>query len=147
MTRRIAVRGIIFKNGKLFCVQQKHKNGSMNDYWSTPGGGLDPNEGLKDGLRREIIEELGVTPTISNLLFVQQYAEGDAEQIEFFFHVTNADDYETIDLSSTSHGKLEIVDVEFIDPKIETILPAFLSEIDISTQINNTSPPQVFSYL
>lgn len=128
-------------------MQQKHKNGSVNNYWCTPGGGLDSNEGLKDGLHREIIEELGIAPTIGNLLFVQQYAEGDAEQIEFFFHVTNTDDYETIDLSSTSHGELEIVDIKFIDLRVETILPAFLSEIDIVTQINNTSPPQVFSYL
>jgi ADP-ribose pyrophosphatase YjhB (NUDIX family) len=31
-----------------------------DEFWATPGGGLDPGEGLEDGLRRELGEETGL---------------------------------------------------------------------------------------
>ncbi len=146
ITRRIAVRGIIFKNDKLFCVQQKRSDGTINNFWSTPGGGLDENEGVEQCLYREIIEETGITPTIGSLLFVQQYLDDHIEQLELFFHIKNADDFETIDLANTSHGQVEIERFAFIDPKTETILPAFLGAIDIPAEIEN-SDVQFFNYL
>ncbi len=147
MTRRLAVRGIINNGDKLFCVKQRRSDGTINDFWSTPGGGLEENEGLRDGLRREIIEETGVVPDIGNLLFIQQFEDDHIEQFEFFFHIKNAADFETIDLSTTSHGILEIGRTEFIDPKTETILPAFLGEVELPKDLDAVLAPQVFSYL
>lgn len=141
-TRRVAVRAIIFKDGKLLCQQlTAGKTGEARDYWCTPGGGLDIGESLLDGLHREMIEETGIAPKIGKLLFVQQFSEdGEKEQMEFFFHVENPEDYHTIDLAATSHGLLEIEHVEFIDPKAETVLPAFLREVDIQAYIDGNLP-------
>jgi len=147
MARRIAVRGIIYKNGKLFCVRQRRSDGTINDFWSTPGGGLESNEGVREGLRREIIEETGIVPDIGNLLFIQQFEDDHVEQLEFFFHIKNADNFETIDLTATSHGILEIERFEFIDPKTETILPAFLGEVELPEDPEKVLAPQIFSYL
>lgn len=135
MARRIAVRGIIYKNGKLFA--QKHiDGGSESDFWSTPGGGLDDGESLHEGLHRELVEETGIVPEIGRLLYIQQYAEGDREFLEFFYHVTNVDDYDVeIDLASTSHGHIEIAQYGFIDPKTEVILPEFLQTTAIEQDI------------
>lgn len=144
--RRIAVRGIIFKDDKLFCVQQKRSDGTTNDFWSTPGGGLDEGEGVEQCLRREIIEETGITPIIGSLLFVQQYLDDHTEQLELFFHIKNADDFENIDLANTSHGVVEIERFAFVDPKTETVLPAFLGAIDIPVEIEN-SDVQFFNYM
>ncbi len=129
--RRVTVRGIIIKDGKLFAQRLKNKDGSTRDYWCTPGGGLDDGESLHDGLTREMIEETGITPVIGKLLFVQQYADEKREYLEFFFEITNADDYEQIDLDSTSHGATEIADFGFINVMTERILPESLQQIDL----------------
>ena len=128
MERRITVRGIIEKDGRLFCVRQKHSDGSVNDFWCTPGGGLESQESLHDALRRELVEELGVAPKIGTLLAVQQYRESHIEFLEFFFNIENADEYTSIDLEMTSHGTQELVEYDFIDPSSVFILPEFLNK-------------------
>jgi len=145
--RRIAVRGIIFNDGKLLSQQLKPDKGEDRDYWCTPGGGLETNESLYEGLRRELIEETGIAPKIGRLLFVQQFHHGDQEQMEFFFHIENPQDYETIDLSSTSHGEIEIDTVDFIDPAKNNILPAFLQKINIETYINEPQAVLIYDEL
>lgn len=146
MARRIAVRGIIYKNGRLFALKHKDSGGEVN-YWATPGGGLDDGESLQDGLRRELVEETGITPQIGKLLYIQQYAEGEREFLEFFYSVTNVDDYDTeVDLASTSHGHAEIARCGFIDPKSELILPEFLQETDIAEDIASGEMKE-FTYL
>ncbi|MEI7918287.1 MAG: NUDIX domain-containing protein [Candidatus Saccharibacteria bacterium] len=137
--RRINVRGIIYKDGKIFAQKLKHKDG-MNDFWSTPGGGLDDGEDLLTGLHREMIEETGVAPQTGRLMFVQQFYDGEKEQLEFFFHITNADDYHQIDLASTSHGLIEVAEHGFIDPNIETILPCNLQKFDFEKYTKSIEP-------
>ncbi len=137
--RRINVRGIIYKNGKIFAQKLKNKDGARN-YWSTPGGGLDDGEDLLSGLHREMIEETGVVPQIGRLIFVQQFHDGEKEQLEFFFHITNADDYEKIDLASTSHGLIEVAKHGFIDPNVEIILPSGLQKFDFDKYTKSIEP-------
>jgi len=146
--RRVATRGIIIKDGKILCQQLKPgDNKQPRDYWCTPGGGLDIGESIKEGLHREMIEETGISPKIGKLLFIQQFSEdGIKEQMEFFFHIENAEDYESIDLTSTSHGELEIDNVEFVDPKEHNVLPAFLQTIDIQEHIDSNNPVHVIYY-
>lgn len=143
--RRVTVRGIIIKDGKLFAQRLNKRDGGVNDYWCTPGGGLDDSESLHAGLTRELIEETGVMPVIGKLLFVQQYADEKREYLEFFFEVTNVDDYERIDLHATSHGAIEVAEFGFIDVATERILPKFLQNKDLSKLPENE--PQLISYL
>ena len=146
MDRRITTRGIIYKNGKIFAQKLKRGEGTT-DYWCTPGGGLDPSESLHDGLVREMIEETGISPEIGKLLYVQQYREENGrEYLEFFYHITNVDDYETIDLANTTHGEIEVAEYGFIDPSQENILPKFLQTADIAKDIE-AGQMQEFSYL
>lgn len=134
--RRVAVRGIILKGGKLFAVRLKKYAGRATedgqDYWCTPGGGVDVGEPLIPALEREMVEETGVQPVVGNLLYVQQFQYKDREHLEFFFHITNAEDYQTIDLSATTHGAIEIAEVAFIDPSTATVLPVFLGTEDLA---------------
>ena len=92
-----------------------------------------------------MLEETGITPEIGRLLFVQQFTfqreDGQArEQLEFFFHIINSEDYTSVDLSKTTHGLEELTRCEFIDPEKEVILPEFLQSIDIQSYIDTTRP-------
>jgi ADP-ribose pyrophosphatase YjhB (NUDIX family) len=139
--RRVAVRGIIFKDGKLLCQKLTAYRRNDRDFWCTPGGGLDMGELLEDGLRREMIEETGVEPKIGRLLFVQQFTEdGKKEQMEFFFLIENPEAYEAIDLAATTHGVEEVEQVEFINPKEHVVLPRFLQTVDLKAYVETVKP-------
>jgi len=148
MKRRIAVRAIIEKDDKLLLAKLTgygSNDGVPNEFWCTFGGGVDIGEPLEKAVIREVIEETGITPVIGQLLFVQQYEQNDVESIEFFFHVTNSDEFTDIDLSKTTHGEEEIAEMDFVDPKEAYILPKFLNDIDYADIANK--PTQFFNYL
>lgn len=146
MARRVTVRGIITKDGKVF-AQKLKKYASKRDFWCMPGGGLDDEEALRSGLNREMIEETGIAPVIGKLLYIQQYAEDGQEFLEFFYHIINADDYEQINLTNTSHGEAEIAKCGFIDPSQSVILPKFLQETDILKDIGKGCEVREITYL
>lgn len=138
---------IIDKDGKLFCVRlNDRRTKKEHDFWCVPGGGLDPGEALVDGLHREMIEETAIAPKIGSLLYVQQYGDKKWEELEFFFHVTNTDDYKDIDLSSATHAAEEIVEHGFVDPTKTYILPDFFATEDITAHIRTKAPTKFFSY-
>ena len=155
MRRRVNVRGIIINNkSEIFCQKLTANTGKGRDFWCTPGGGLEMGEGLLDGLRREMIEETGVKPEIGKLLFVQQFADtnssskhGDCEQLEFFFLITNWQDYQNIDLEKTSHGVEEVAECGFVDPKTARILPSYLTEVNLDQLVNKLTEVPVLSEL
>ena len=155
MRRRVNVRGIIInENGEIFCQQLTANNGKGRNFWCTPGGGLEMGESLLDGLRREMIEETGVKPEIGKLLFIQQFAEsgeqsahGPNEQLEFFFLITNWQDYQHIDLEQTSHGVEEVAKCGFVDPKTTRILPSYLTEVNLNQLVNKLTEVPVLSEL
>lgn len=141
--RRVSVRGIIYKNGKFFGQKLNNSNGN---WWCTPGGGINPLESIHDALIREMIEETGVKPTIGRLILVQQFAtkgntsQGEDEQLEFFFHIENADDYLKIDLEKTSHGTLEVAEYGFVDPIEKNMLPDILQTQKIIDALTTEQP-------
>ena len=141
--RRVNVRAIIWRDGKLLAAKQKNTDGSETKYWCIPGGGLDPGESLQEGVAREIMEETGIEAKVGKLLFIQQFnseREGRDEELEFFFHIENPEDFDVIDLANTSHGLEEIAHIEFIDPAAEYILPTLLSTMPIGEYIASDKP-------
>ncbi len=146
-TRRVNVRGIIFKDGKLLVTKFKQKDGSETDWWGTFGGGLDITESIEDGLRREMIEETGIAPEIGKLLFIQQFYDGEKEQFELFFHIKNTDDYTDFNIEDTTHGGTELTIHAFVDPKAHMIYPTFLSTIAIQKYIDGNEPVYIFNKL
>lgn len=149
MNRRVAVRGIIVKDGKLLCFRLKpYRHRISGEYWCIPGGGVDSGEALLPALERELIEETGIAPVIGRLLYIQQYKPHDQnrEDLEFFFHITNPEAYTNIDLSKTSHGETEVEEFAFIEPREHTVKPTFLQEVSFR-DLNTPVGVQFFNYL
>lgn len=150
MIRRISVRGIVLSDSKLLCVRLHRYEGSLqmeDDYWCLPGGGLDEGESLIDGVAREMIEETGIKPVVGSLLYVQQFAYDDKEYLEFFFHITNSEDYQNIDLSKTTHGEKEIAEIGFIDPRSVNVKPEFLATEALVELTKAAAPTRIISRL
>ena len=125
MTPRIKVRGLITHGNKAFLVRLENSP----DFWCIPGGGWEQGETLTDTLTREIIEELGITPKVGNLLYIQQFGgKGNYTPPEFIFHITNGQDFIHVDLEKTTHGKAEIREFGFFDPRTVPFLPEFIAD-------------------
>lgn len=64
-----SVRGIVNYNDKIVLIHRiKTKDdGTVMDYYVTPGGKIEENESHDEALRREIKEELGIEIEIKNL--------------------------------------------------------------------------------
>lgn len=91
---RRASRGIILKDSKILLLYTKR----YNDY-SFPGGGVDPEEDLITGLKRELAEETGAknVKVISEFGYIDEYRphykpEYDLIHMISYFYVCEIDD-------------------------------------------------------
>lgn len=108
---KIRCRGIIVHDGKLLLV----KHSPDADFYALPGGHLDFGEDPKECIAREMVEELGITPTIGRLLYVYSFVHSDGKQsVEFHFEITNGQDFLAHAEKEKSHA-FEIVDVVWAD--------------------------------
>ncbi|MCY9692241.1 NUDIX domain-containing protein [Paenibacillus alginolyticus] len=92
---RIAARGIILNKNKILLLYTKR----YNDY-SFPGGGVEPNEDVITGLKREIAEETGATniEILSEFGYIDEYRphykpEYDLIHMLSYFYVCQIDDH------------------------------------------------------
>jgi len=121
----VRVRGIIIHEGKLLGVKLSHDT----SFCALPGGHLEWKEDIKECLSREMVEELGVTPDIGRLLYINNFMDGDIRQsVEFFFEITNSQDYLNIEHLEKTHAH-EIAEVCWVKPSDEIrLLPNKLWE-------------------
>ncbi len=54
----LGVGALIFDNARILLVERGRE--PLKGYWSLPGGVLETGETLKDGIRREVLEETGL---------------------------------------------------------------------------------------
>jgi 8-oxo-dGTP diphosphatase len=83
---RLRVSGICIENDTILLV--KHIGiGKTKFLWAPPGGGLSFEETVDECLKREFLEETGLTINIRELLFVNEYFEHPLHAVELFFLV------------------------------------------------------------
>jgi ADP-ribose pyrophosphatase YjhB (NUDIX family) len=66
---KVAVKAIIPKDGKILIVRDRRDV----DIWELPGGRVNVGEGIEIGLKREVMEELGVNINFKRLVHSEQH--------------------------------------------------------------------------
>ena len=64
----VGVGAVILRNGKVLLVMRGQE--PLLGEWSIPGGAVEPGETLHEALRREILEETGLTVEVGELVEV-----------------------------------------------------------------------------
>ena len=82
---RIRVAGIIKINGGFAFMHRKNvrKRKDIQEYYTFPGGGLEEDETLEEGVIREIKEEFGITVKVIKKLYEMESEKFN--QKEYFF--------------------------------------------------------------
>lgn len=62
-TTRIVVAALLYEEGRLL-ICQRSPDGQFPNKWEFPGGKIEPGEDPRETLRRELLEELGITAEI-----------------------------------------------------------------------------------
>ncbi len=78
-TIRIGVGAVVFRGEEVLLV--KRGRPPFKGHWSIPGGGLEFGERLEDGVRREVMEETGMTIEIGGLIGVFEAMPEDTGQL------------------------------------------------------------------
>ncbi len=114
----IRARAVILHEQKLLVV--KHRPEA--DYYALPGGHMDPGETPQECVKREIMEELGITPELGRLLYVHTFRDkGVVDTVEFFFEVTNGVEYLLFEDEERTHA-FELAEVRWVSKEDNIIL-------------------------
>jgi 8-oxo-dGTP diphosphatase len=71
---KIALKAIIIKNNKVLLLRDPRMDRVV---WEIPGGRMNVNEDPKVAVTREINEELGVTITVGEVVYMEQFIQGN----------------------------------------------------------------------
>lgn len=124
----LRVYGIVINHRNEILLSDEHR--FKQSFTKFPGGGLEFGEGLKDGLRREFIEEFDLPITVKDLFYVNDFLQVSAfnpkaQLFSFYFEAT----FENIDeLIPSEHTiplkmdgeKLRWVPIEMLSSKMVT---------------------------
>ncbi len=76
---KICQKAIIEKDGKVFVSR-----GEGDTLWEFPGGRLDVDESAKEGLEREILEELGFRIVRGQAIYADRYVQQREKDVPHF---------------------------------------------------------------
>ena len=71
-TTKVVVAALLFDQGRLL-ICQRSPHGRFPNKWEFPGGKVEPGESARDALRRELVEELGITAEIGDEVWSTDY--------------------------------------------------------------------------
>ena len=79
---KIRVAALIWKDGKILTLKYTYPKGNT---YNLPGGNLEFGEDLKNGLRRELHEELNVESEVGDLVYVAEVINNETHTIHILF--------------------------------------------------------------
>lgn len=125
---KVAVGGVITRGNKILLGKRRDEPDRYK--WAIPGGKLELNETIEEGLKREMLEETGLTVEVENLLGISEIIRRD-------FHYVILD-YKCIPVKGIEQAgsdalRLKYFDMESLDDSINESTMEFIKEMKIST--------------
>lgn len=123
---KIKVRWVILKEGRIFLVREIKKHFFYLPWWTVEKG-----ESFKDCLKREIQEELWITPTIWELLNIREFETESGFCLDIWFNIKNTEDFLAINKEKATHA-FEYYDewfYSFEEMKWKDLRPSNLQEV------------------
>lgn len=110
----IAMKAIVMHNKKALIVKRTTANKIAGGTWEFVGGKLEFGEDLIGGLKREIMEETGLSVTIDKLLFVTTFKTHEYRQVVIINYLCHSEtDLVTLSEEHTDYlwvGKLKLLE-------------------------------------
>lgn len=87
---RLATRAVILHHNKLLVVNAWKNRSHL---WCAPGGGVENHASLPDNLRREVMEETGLTVAVGDVCLINEFHDpnGTFHQVDIYFRCTLLD--------------------------------------------------------
>jgi 8-oxo-dGTP pyrophosphatase MutT (NUDIX family) len=133
--RRVAARALVLDpDDRLLLVYFRGPN-TGEEWWATPGGGLDPGETHEDALRRELLEEAGIEaepgPCIWTREHVFHWAEHYIRQVERYYlvRVDSAEIAPQLDLAAEDVHGIRWWSLAELEASDETFAPRRLAAL------------------
>ncbi|MFJ4918908.1 NUDIX hydrolase [Streptomyces sp. NPDC088725] len=80
MTDRRRAAAVIIRDGQVLMVRERGKGPTGRhdgqEYWTLPGGGIEPGESAEEAVIREVAEEVGLTGVSARHLYDVPYPSG-----------------------------------------------------------------------
>jgi 8-oxo-dGTP diphosphatase len=102
---KIAIGGLIIQGNEILLV--KRRDEPDRNKWAIPGGKLEFNETLEEGLKREMLEETGLTVEVDKLI-------GISEIITHDFHYVIMD-YRCIPVTGIERAGSDAADLKYFN--------------------------------
>ncbi|MDE1811057.1 MAG: NUDIX domain-containing protein [Candidatus Micrarchaeota archaeon] len=128
---RVAAKAFILNSkGEVLMVRRGDDNPHKPGAWEIPGGRLELGESPFDGLKREVLEETGLSVRILNPLKVHHFTRDDGQKITMIVFLCRAES-EEVRLSG-EHTAHIWMDTELASMKM---VPDFNEEIEIYNRL------------
>jgi 8-oxo-dGTP diphosphatase len=87
VTERKRASAVIMRDGRLLMVHERSRRSGGGEWWTLPGGGVEPGETPEEAVRREVFEETGLVVGDARYVLEMPYPSG----MTSVFAVTVAD--------------------------------------------------------
>jgi len=86
----LVAAAVLIERGRVLLTQRK-RGSHLEGAWEFPGGKVEPNEDPRDALAREMIEEVGVNVTVTEIVEVTFHRYEEKSVLLLFFEAARAE--------------------------------------------------------
>jgi 8-oxo-dGTP diphosphatase len=106
----VGVGGVVIHEGRALLI--KRGSEPLKNQWSIPGGTLELGESIQEGVRRELLEETGISVRVGELIEVFDRIFRDAAgKIQYHFVIV---DYLCEKISGEAHAASDVTDTAWV---------------------------------